>query len=176
MGARNYANERLTFWPGKRVVGKGFYLLGLLGFLVGFVRWEPAPYNILFFLVMPLFSPAFAWRFYQLLPFVLIVSFISFHVPAVAAGLSVDPGRALFYAFVTFYLCGTTIALMGLPEGVGGFLLWGYEVAALVSAFLGVLAFLRVPGFEALLWGESRALAFFKDPNVLVLFWFQLSS
>ncbi len=39
MGARNDANERLAFWPGKRVV-KRFTLsglLGLLGFLVGFV-------------------------------------------------------------------------------------------------------------------------------------------
>jgi hypothetical protein len=37
MGSRNDANERLAFWPGKRIVGKGFALLGLLGFLVGFV-------------------------------------------------------------------------------------------------------------------------------------------
>jgi hypothetical protein len=37
MRARNYANERLAFSPGKRIVGKGFALLGLLGFLVGFV-------------------------------------------------------------------------------------------------------------------------------------------
>jgi hypothetical protein len=37
MGARNCANERLAFWPGKRIVGKEFALLGLLSFLVGFV-------------------------------------------------------------------------------------------------------------------------------------------
>ncbi len=37
MGARNDANQRLAFWPGKRIVRKGFALLGLLGFLVGFV-------------------------------------------------------------------------------------------------------------------------------------------
>jgi hypothetical protein len=40
MGARNYANERRAFWPGKRAVRKGFTLLGflsLLDFLVGFV-------------------------------------------------------------------------------------------------------------------------------------------
>jgi O-antigen ligase len=173
MGARNYANERRAFWPGKRAVRKGFTLLGflgLLGFLVGFVRWEPAPYDILFFLVIALFGPTFSWRSYQLLPIVLIVLFISFHIPAMAAGLSVEPGRVLFYAFVTFYLSGTAIALMGLPKEAGVFLLRGYEVAALVSAFLGVLAFLRVPGLEALLWGEARAFAFFKDPNVFGAF------
>jgi O-antigen ligase len=173
MGARKYANERRAFWPGKRAVRKGFTLLGflgLLGFLVGFVRWEPAPYDILFFLVIALFGPTLSWRSYQLLPIVLIVLFISFHVPAMAVGLSVEPGRVLFYAFVTFYLSGTAIALMGLPQGAGVFLLRGYEVAALVSAFLGVLAFLRVPGLEALLWGEARAFAFFKDPNVFGAF------
>jgi hypothetical protein len=173
MGARNDANQRLAFWPGKRVVRKGFTLLGflgLLGFLVGFVRWEPAPYDILFFLVIALFGPTFSWRPYQLLPIVLIVLFISFHIPAMAAGLSVEPGRVLFYAFVTFYLSSTAIALMGLPQGAGVFLLRGYEVAALVSAFLGVLAFLRVPGLEALLWGDARVLAFFKDPNVFGAF------
>jgi hypothetical protein len=173
MAARNSANERSVFWRGKRVVGKGFSLLGflgLLGFLVGFVRWEPAPYDILFFIVIVLFGPTFSWRSYQLLPIVLIVLFISFHIPAMAAGLSVEPGRVLFYAFVTFYLSGTAIALMGLPQGAGVFLLRGYEVAALVSAFLGVLAFLRVPGLEALLWGEARAFAFFKDPNVFGAF------
>jgi hypothetical protein len=173
MVARNSANERSVFWRGKRVVGKGFSLLGflgLLGFLVGFVRWEPAPYDILFFIVIALFVPTFSWRSYQLLPIVLIVLFISFHIPAMAAGLSVEPGRVLFYAFVTFYLSGTAIALMGLPQGAGVFLLRGYEVAALVSAFLGVLAFLRVPGLEALLWGEARAFAFFKDPNVFGAF------
>jgi hypothetical protein len=37
MRARNCASERLAFWPGKRILGKGFALLGLLGFLVGFV-------------------------------------------------------------------------------------------------------------------------------------------
>jgi hypothetical protein len=31
MGARNYANERRAFWPGKRVVRRGFTLLGFLG-------------------------------------------------------------------------------------------------------------------------------------------------
>jgi hypothetical protein len=173
MGARNYENERRAFWPGKRVVRKGFTLLaflGLLGFLIGFVRWEPAPYDILFFIVIALFGPTFSWRSYQLLPIVLIVLFTSFHIPAMAAGLSVEPGRVLFYAFVTFYLSGTAIALMGLPQGAGVFLLRGYEVAALVSAFLGVLAFLRVPGLEALLWGEARAFAFFKDPNVFGAF------
>jgi hypothetical protein len=173
MGARNDANQRLAFWPGKRVVRKGFTLLGLLGllgFLVGFVRWEPAPYDILFFIVIALFGPTFSWRSYQLLPIVLIILFLSSHVPAIAAGLSVEPGRVLFYAFVTFYLSGTAIALMGLPKGAGVFLLRGYEVAALVSAFLGVLAFLRVPGLVALLWGEARAFAFFKDPNVFGAF------
>jgi hypothetical protein len=173
MGARNYANERHAFWPGKRVVRKGFTLLaflGLLGFLVGFVRWEPAPYDILFFIVITIFGPTFSWRSYQLLPIVLIVLFISFHIPAVAAGLSVEPGRVLFYAFVTFYLSGTAIALMGLPQGAGVFLLRGYEVAALVSAFLGVLAFLRLPGLEALPLSGSRAFAFFKDPNVFGAF------
>jgi hypothetical protein len=173
MGARNDANQRLAFWPEKRAVRKGFTLLGflgLLGFLVGFVRWEPAPYDILFFLVIALFGPTFSWRSYQLLPIVLIILFLSSHVPAIAAGLSVEPGRVLFYAFVTFYLSGTAIALMGLPKGAGVFLLRGYEVAALFSAFLGVLAFLRVPGLEALLWSESRAFAFFKDPNVFGAF------
>jgi hypothetical protein len=170
MRARSYANEQPAFWPGKRAVRKGFTLLGLLGFLVGFVRWEPAPYDILFFLVIVLFGPTFSWRSYQLLPIVLIILFLSSHVPAIAAGLSVEPGRVLFYAFVTFYLSGTAIALMGLPKGAGVFLLRGYEVAALFSAFLGVLAFLRVPGLEALLWSESRAFAFFKDPNVFGAF------
>jgi hypothetical protein len=170
MGARNYANERHVFRPGKRVVRKGFTLLGLLGFLVGFVRWEPAPYDVLFFLVIALFGPTLSWRSYQLLPVVLIVLFFFFHIPAMAAGLSVEPGRVLFYAFVTFYLSGTAIALMGLPKGAGVFLLRGYEVAALVSAFLGVLAFLRVPGLEALLRDDVRVLAFFKDPNVFGAF------
>lgn len=71
-----------------------------------------------------------------------------------------------FYTAVTFYLAFSAIALMALPERARLTFLCGFEAGALASALLGFLAFLRLPGLEGLLWGGSRAVAFFKDPNV----------
>lgn len=141
--------------------------LFILGISTCFVRWEPAPYDLLFFpIVGVFFLRTLVWSVDQAWFLSSLGLFLLSHFPALALGLETAPSRTLFYTAVTFYLTLSAILLMALPERAGLFFLRGYEAAAIASALLGFLAFLRLPGLEALLWGESRAVGFFEDPNV----------
>jgi O-antigen ligase len=141
-----------------------------LGISACFVRWEPAPYDLLFFLVTAIYARTLTWRPHQLGFTVLLGLLLIGHVPSLGIALNVAPERTFFYAFVTLYLVLSSALVMALPGWAISRVLSGYEVGALFSALLGVLAFLKMPSFEGLLWGGSRAVAFFKDPNVFGAF------
>lgn len=153
-----------------RAQARHFWTLALWGIALAFARWEPGPYELLFFLLLTSHSRRTFWHSHQLLPVVLLGLLLLMHVPALGSALGVAPEQAFFYTLVTLYLALTSVFIMALPEGSVFFLLFGYELGALFSASLGVLAFLKAPGLEGLLWGGSRAVAFFKDPNVFGAF------
>lgn len=141
--------------------------LMLLGASSALVRWEPAPYDLLFFPILGVFFlRTLVWYAYQTWFLAALGLLLLSHFPALSGGLEASPARTLFYTVVTFYLALSAILLMALPERARLVFLRGFEAGALASAFLGFLAFLRFPGLEGLLWGDSRAVAFFKDPNV----------
>ncbi|MGC8876904.1 O-antigen ligase family protein [Thermus sp.] len=142
----------------------------ILGILACFVRWEPAPYDLIFFIFATIYARNLTWRPYQLGFAVLFGLLLLAHVPALGVALQVAPERAFFYAFVTLYLALSSVLVMALPGQAIPYLLSGYEVGAVLSALLGILAFFKMPGLEGLLWGGSRAVAFFKDPNVFGAF------
>lgn len=144
----------------------------VLAFCSSFVRWEPAPYDVLFFPVFALAFRHLSWKAWHALLLGFFLLFTLAHLPSLAAnlGASAWESRAFLYAFVTFYLALSAFLVMGLQDRISFYLLWGYFAGALFSAFLGILAFLRVPGLEGLLWGGSRAVAFFQDPNVFGAF------
>ena len=141
-----------------------------LGCLLAFVRWEPAPYDLFLIIIFLLYARGLTWKSYQLVFVVLLGPLLFTHVPALGAALEVAPERTLYYSLVTLYPALSSVFFMSLPERSVPLLLLGYEVGALLSGLLGVLAFLRIPGLEDLLWGGSRAVAFFKDPNVFGAF------
>lgn len=153
-----------------RPQARHFWTLALWGIALAFARWEPGPYELLFLLLLTSHSRRTFWHSHQLLPLVLLGLLLLTHVPALGSALGVAPEQAFFYTLVTLYLALTAVFIMALPGGSVFFLLFGYELGALFSASLGVLAFLKVPGLEGLLWGGSRAVAFFKDPNVFGAF------
>ncbi len=142
----------------------------LLGALLAFVRWEPAPYDLVFFLVFAASFRLLVWQPHQLWAIALLGFLLLTHLPTLGIGLELAPERTLFYTLITSYLVLSSIFVMALPGQTILYLLSGYEAGAFLSAFLGVLAFLKIPGLEDLLWGGSRAVAFFKDPNVFGAF------
>jgi O-antigen ligase len=149
--------------------GKHFWFL-VWGISLAFARWEPGPYDVLFFLILSLHFKLISWQSRQLLAMALLGLLLFTHVPVLGSALGWAPERAFFYTLITAYLVFTSVLIMALPRGSILNLLFGYELGAWISALLGVLAFLKMPSLEGLLWGGSRAVAFFKDPNVFGAF------
>ena len=147
------------------------YSIWLLLFLSAFVRIEPAPYD-LFLVVLfgvGLATPLLQFRKYLMAPMVVLVLFVLSNVVSMLFVIGYSKG--IEYFAVTCYLILTWIFFVGLFGRFGNRgveIAWsGYVAAAVVTAALASLITL---GFFAdahwFLWGESRAVGLFKDPNV----------
>src|SRR5690606_17754222 len=113
-----------------RAQARHFWTLALWGIALAFARWEPGPYELLFFLLLTSHSRRTFWHSHQLLPVVLLGLLLLMHVPALGSALGVAPEQAFFYTLVTLYLALTSVFIMALPEGSVFFLLFGYELGA----------------------------------------------
>ncbi len=145
-----------------------------LGFaLLGIVRIQPAPVDVVFalliatsFVVQRVRPRVPAFVAFPLLAFVLL-SILSI---ANAAGLH----RALQFEAITIYMIALAVWLSWAftqPDWVHA-AAKAYIVVAVISAALGPLAlYLPLPGKNLFLWnGSSRAEGLFKDPNVYSAF------
>ncbi len=152
------------------------FVFFILGLSLSVVRWEPAFFDVALPLVALLGYRCFAWRFRHALAFLLVGLFIFSHLPSLLIALwgVHDPvvpwGRAVFYALVTFYLALVSLLFMGIKQNFSIHFFGGYLGGALLSSLFGVFAFLGMPGLESLLWGGSRLVGLFKDPNVFGAF------
>ena len=79
---------------------------------------------------------------------------------------------ASFYGFVaiTFYLMALWVLIVA-AQGQRGVsttdaMLWGYSVAAGISALIGIIAYVGFPGMREVLGTKGRLYGFFKDANV----------
>jgi O-antigen ligase len=166
VGAGVVSVTMLALWNENAAVFLGALLLAA-------VRVEPAPTDAVFLIVIaiaaasgrlaPLRAPA---------PIVVFVgSYLTLNV--LAATQAVHFGLALKFSFATFYLAMLALWLTGwltsrtrVRVAVGGYL-----AACALSAFLGVGALYGLlPGRSTLVYADTRAIALFKDPNVLGAF------
>ena len=140
-----------------------------LGFaLLGIILFEPAPTDLVFFVVVAvtLATGRFRIRRVPVAAVGTIGAFLALNL--VSAVEVVDVARALTFFATTAYVMvlGVWVAGWVTNRRRAGIAARGYLVAAVSSAGVGLLAlFLPVPGQERIV-AEGRVLALFKDPNV----------
>lgn len=142
----------------------------LLVGISGFVRLEPAPYDYALSVVIPLalFAGTLRYSRSSLVSGAVLGTFLlSNGVSFFGSG---DLLGSLRYMFITMYLSVSCAFFVGvLTRHGGGAYRWiwrGYLAAGVIAAVLGWLGVSGVPGLERFVWGELRAVAGFKDPNV----------
>ena len=138
--------------------------------LLAVVRVEPAPTDAVFLIVI-----AIAAASGRLAPtrtpapiVVFLGSYLTLNV--LAATQAVQFGHAIKFSFTTFYLAALGLWLTGwvTSRARARIVVLGYLTACAVSALLGVGALYGpVPGRATFVYANTRALALFKDPNVL---------
>jgi hypothetical protein len=143
--------------------------VGLGIFLLAAVRIEPAPADLILFVVI---AVAFVTgRFYiRRVPLIVIVLLSVFLALNMLASVElIDFGRGVTFFAITLYLAIFSIWLTGYVHSTRAarVVLRAYLAAAVFSAAIGVLAlFVAFPGHQFLVFG-ARAQGLFKDPNVL---------
>jgi O-antigen ligase len=142
-----------------------------LGFLLlGFVRLEPAPSDVVFTVVIAvaLVTGRLQLRRVPYVPLALVGVLVA--VSVLSAGSAVDLFAAVRYLAISVYLGLLVVWLMGYVDSRGRarLVVAAYLVAALVSAALGALPFLLdSPALDVFASEDGfRAQGFFKDPNV----------
>jgi O-antigen ligase len=144
-----------------------------LGFaLLGVVLFEPAPTDLVFFVVIAvaLVTGRFDIRRVPAAVVGIIGTFLALNL--VSAVEVVDVERALIFFATTLYVAvfGLWVAGWVASRRRARIAAGGYLVAAVIAASLGLLAlFLPVPGRD-LIVAEGRVVALFKDPNVFGAF------
>lgn len=144
-------------------------MLGLVVFLIGFVFFEPAPYELL---IVPMLVIWFAFGLTikrGFLPLTLMVlCFVCGGM--IAATQKVDVGGSFFYIVVTTFLATTSIFYAALIAEKPGerlrIIFNAYITAAIIGALIGILAYFRVlPNSDTFIFA-GRAAGPFEDPNV----------
>jgi len=143
--------------------------VGLGIFLLAAVRIEPAPADLILFVVI---AVAFVTgRFYiRRVPLVVTVLLSVFLALNMLASVElIDVGRGATFFAITLYLTLFALWLTGYVHSTrtARVVLRAYVAAAVFSAGIAVLAlFVAFPGHQYLVFGP-RAMGLFKDPNVL---------
>jgi len=144
-------------------------MLGFVVFLVGFVFFEPAPYELL---IVPMLVVWFAFGLTikrGFLPLTLMMlCFVCGGM--IAATQKANVGGSFFYIVVTTFLATTSIFYAALIAEKPGerlrIVFNAYITAAVIGALIGILAYFHVlPNSETFLFG-GRAAGPFEDPNV----------
>ena len=165
------------------VLAFGFGLLGTLAlalaryntavalgiFLLAAVRIEPAPADLILFVVIAvaLVTGRFDLRRVPLIVTVLLGVFLALNM--LASVELIDFGRGVMFFAITLYLVVLSLWLTSYVRSsyTARVVLRAYVAAAVVSAAVAVLAlFVAFPGHSIFVTGP-RAQGLFKDPNVL---------
>lgn len=142
-----------------------------IGFvLLGFVRFEPAPSDVIFTVIIAvaLVTGRFRLRRVPFAPLALVGALVALSVLSVST--AVDTSAAARYLAITAYLGVFFVWLIGYVDSRdrARLVVSTYLVAALISAVLGTLPFLfSSPALDLFTTeGGFRAQALFKDANV----------
>jgi O-antigen ligase len=142
-----------------------------IGFLfIGFVRFEPAPSDLVFTFVIAVAFVTGRFRLSRVpfAPLALVGALVALSVISVSSAL--DSSAAVRFLGITVYLGVFFVWLIGYVDSHARarLLVSMYLVAALISAILGALPFVfDSPALEVFTTeGGFRAIALFKDANV----------
>jgi O-antigen ligase len=169
--------------PTAAVVAGGLFLCALLGLtlarfettvalavlLLAFVRFEPAPVDVAFavLIAVSFVTGRFHLRQMPLAVFALLGTLLAITVLSSIA--AVDPVRAVTYFLITAYLVALAVWLTTYVQSLNQMrlIVRMYVAGAIATAIPAILAlFVSFPGSEHLVYGEDRAKGLFKDPNV----------
>ena len=143
--------------------------IGLAAFLLAAVRVEPAPTDAVFLIVIAI--AAASGRVRPTRAPAPVVFFIGAYLALnlVAATQAVQFTHAMKFLFTTFYLALFGLWLAGWVDrrDRARLVVRAYIAGAVMSSLLGVGALFGGPGRSVLVYQNSRAMALFKDPNVL---------
>jgi hypothetical protein len=171
-----------SYAPSSRALGSAYlqsrlkvlldWAVALWVFAGAIVITEPSPYELAFLAVLAisLFAGSFAFQRSTLGLLVLWASFIPFAIVAGFQATFTPIPNALTFQVVTIFLFFTSYWIASYvaqaPQQRMRLVVGAYVAAALLSAVLGTLGYLRViPGHDLLtLYGRAKAL--FNDPNV----------
>ncbi|PFA34904.1 hypothetical protein COI88_23420 [Bacillus cereus] len=147
------------------------FLMGLAVTSSCIVIVEPAPYDII---IVMIFGLGMAFRRLKFnksqleMPFFIVFVFIICNLISMFEIGHI--GRGLSYFLVTFYLILSWLAFIGIYGKYGEvtkkIIMFGYTIAALLSATIGTLAYFHVIPFYDKFIKFGRSVALFKDPNV----------
>lgn len=146
------------------------YYLFLTILVSSFVRFEPAPYDLLMMLFIVL---GFLFSLYKMpkeMAFPMIVVCLFLISNLLPLFFVKEMGEVLVFTGITFYLAFMWIALVSFAHQTEKLsiklIMNGYLITASLVALLGTLAYFQVIPFADELLVYGRATAFFKDPNV----------
>jgi O-antigen ligase len=144
-----------------------------LGFgLLGIVLFEPAPADLVFFVVIAVAAVTGRFYLHRVPTAVLGIIGVFLALNLLSAVEVVDVGRALTFFATTLYVAVLGLWMTGwvTTPGRARLAAGGYLFAACAACALGLTAlFLAVPGRD-LIFAEGRIVSFFKDPNVFGAF------
>jgi len=150
-------------------------LMGLWMISGGLVMVDPSPYELMFFIVLPVAVLAGVGLHKKTLNiFFLLIVFIAFGLIADFQVTFMPIYKAMMYSAVTFYLWFTAFFVANYiadaPHQRLKVLINAYTGVAVFIVIIGTLAYLRlIPDFGQLI-ENSRVRSTFKDPNVFAPF------
>ena len=144
-----------------------------LGFgLLGIVLFEPAPTDLVFFVVIAVALVTGRFRLRRVPPAVVGILGIFLALNLLSAVEVVDVTHALVFFATTVYMIVLGLWLTGWVTNRrrAKLAIGGYLAAAVAGCAIGLVAlFMAVPGRDVIV-GEGRIVALFKDPNVFGAF------
>jgi O-antigen ligase len=136
--------------------------------LLGFVRFEPAPVDLVFALLMV--TSLLAGRVRPQLPVVVGAPLVLLAALTILSSVNAtDAARAARFELITLYLIALSVWLTSVfrDRGVARAAMKAYVLAAAALALVSTVALeLGFPGGDVLLYDAFRAEGLFKDPNV----------
>lgn len=135
-----------------------------------FLLVEPSPYDCFMLLLIGSGLVLQLFHFPQSVFFSLIVILTMMILQFISVLFTKELYASLFYLAITLYLMVSWIVLVGIGQKfkmpLMQIIMNGYLISAVISAWIGILAYFHLlPNSESLLM-YGRAKAFFKDPNV----------
>jgi O-antigen ligase len=136
--------------------------------LLGIVLFEPAPADLVFFVVIAVALVTGRFRLRRVPPAVLGILGVFIALNLLSAVEIVDVAHALVFFATTVYMIVLGLWLTGwiTNRRRAKLALGGYLIAAVAGCAIGLVAlYVAIPGRD-LIVGEGRIVALFKDPNV----------